>query len=185
LSAQARRLGSGPMFGPHSWQRASAISLNRANIAASRHFSRYLVHIPRGSEAHRRSENWPCAPYRECGSREAGLDWGVKTFATVAYAPGAYAAFENDRLLNAAAQALKSEQRQLSTAPRGKRSKPAKKAKKALAKRHRTVASRRKNRIHHVTAKLIREHRLIVTEDMSIKNMTASAKGTADKPGRT
>jgi putative transposase len=125
-----------------------------------------------------------CEPHRECGNLEAGLDWGVEALATIAHAPGAYDAFENDRLLNAEAEALKVEQRRLSTALRGKRSKRAKKSRRALAQRHRKVANRRKNRIHQATAKLVGEHRLIVTEDLSIGNMTASARGTAEKPGK-
>jgi hypothetical protein len=36
----------------------------------------------------------------------------------------------------------------------------------------------RKNHIHQKTAKLIAKHSLIVTEDLSIENMTASANGT-------
>lgn len=138
----------------------------------------------------RKADGWfmslviECEPYRECGDRETGLDWGVETFATLAYAPEEYDAFANDRLLNAEAEALRVEQRTLSKALRGKRSKRTRKAKKALAKRHRKVANRRKNHIHQVTAKLVRKHRLIVTEDLSIGNMTASAKGTAEKPGK-
>ena len=31
-----------------------------------------------------------CEPHRECGDLEAGLDWGVETFATLAYAAGDY-----------------------------------------------------------------------------------------------
>ena len=38
--------------------------------------------------------------------------------------------------------------------------------------------------VHQATAKLVPGHSLIVTEDLSIKNMTASAKGTAEKPGK-
>jgi len=125
-----------------------------------------------------------CEPHRECGTREAGLDWGVETFATIGYAPGEYGAFKSDRLLTAEAEALKAEQRQLSAALRGKRSKRARKARKALAKRHRKVAYRRKNLVHQTTAKLVRDHSLIVTEDLSIRNMTASAKGTIEKPGK-
>ena len=124
-----------------------------------------------------------CEPHRECGDLEAGLDWGVETFATLAYAPGDYNAFANERLLNAETEALKEEQRALSKALRGKRSKRAKKAKKALARRHRKVANRRKNLIHRVTARLVAEHSLIVTENLTITNMTASARGTVEKPG--
>ena len=125
-----------------------------------------------------------CEPHRECGDREAGLDWGVETFATLAYGPGEYDAFENDRLLNAEAEAIKQEQRALSKALRGNRSNRAKKAKKAVAKRHRTVANRRKNRVHQRTAQLVAGHSLLITEKLSPKNMTASAKGTAAKPGK-
>jgi putative transposase len=40
------------------------------------------------------------------------------------------------------------------------------------------------DRVHQVTAKLARKHTLIVTEELSPKNMTASAKGTVEKPGK-
>jgi len=42
----------------------------------------------------RKADGWflslviECEPHRECGSLEAGLDWGVETFATIASAPG-------------------------------------------------------------------------------------------------
>ena len=45
------------------------------------------------------------------------------------------------------------------------------------------MANRRKNHVHQVTAKLVGQHALIVTEELSIGNMTASAKGTVDNPG--
>jgi transposase len=44
--------------------------------------------------------------------------------------------------------------------------------------------ARRKDHVHQVTAELVGRRALIVTENPSIKNMTASAKGTADKPGK-
>lgn len=34
-----------------------------------------------------------------------------------------------------------------------------------------------------MTARLVGEHAVIVTEDLSIRNMTASARGTVDEPG--
>jgi putative transposase len=112
------------------------------------------------------------------------LDWGIETFATLAYAPGEYTAVENDRLLNAEQDALKTEQRALSLALRGKRSKRAWKAKRAMARRHRKVANRRKDRNHQVTARRVRDHKLIVTEQLTVINMTASARGTVEEPGK-
>jgi putative transposase len=125
-----------------------------------------------------------CEPHRECGDREAGLDWGVETFATLAYAPGEYAEEQSDRPLAEEQEALKIESRALSNALCGRRSKRAAKTKRALARRHRRVANRRKDRNHQITARLVRAHKLIVTEELTPSNMTASAKGTAEKPGK-
>lgn len=125
-----------------------------------------------------------CEPHRERGEREAGLDWGVETFATLAYDPFTFVEFENDRPLSSEYEALKTEQRTLSAALRGKRTKRAMKARKAMARRWRKVANRRKNLLHKVTAQLVFNHSLIITEKLAVKNMTASAKGTVEKPGK-
>jgi putative transposase len=124
-----------------------------------------------------------CEPHRERGTRECGLDWGVETLATMAYSPNEFGQFENLRPLNAEKEALKIEQRALSLALRGKRTSKAEKARKAMAKRWRKVAARRKNRNHQITARLVRDHKLIVTEELAIANMTASARGTIEEPG--
>ena len=55
-----------------------------------------------------------CEPHRECGDREAGLGLGRRDLRTLAYGPGEYAAFPNERPLNAETEALKAEQRELS-----------------------------------------------------------------------
>ena len=126
-----------------------------------------------------------CEPHREqTGQRECGLDWGVETFATVAYDLEEFVEFPNDRLLNQESEAIKESQRALSKALRGNRSKRAVKAKRALSRRHRKVANRRKDMLHQRTAKLVREHSLIVTERLSIRNMTGTAKGTVENPGK-
>jgi putative transposase len=139
----------------------------------------------------RKSDGWflspvlECAPHRErTDSKESGLDWGVESLATLASAPGAYDRIENDRLLERAQARLKDAQRALSAALRGKRSKRAAKARRLMAKLHRRLANRRKDRLHQVTAKLVREHALLVTEELSVANLTASAKGTTESPGR-
>lgn len=64
---------------------------------------------------------------------------------------------------------------------RGKRSKRAQQAKKALARRHRKVANRHRNHIHQTTARLPCP---IATKDLLIKDMTASATGTVEQPGK-
>ncbi len=85
---------------------------------------------------------------------------------------------------SSAQEALTDEQRTLSKALRGKRSKRAAKARKAMARRWRKIASKRKDRNHQISAALIATHGLIGTEDLAIKTMAASAKGSIDKPGK-
>ena len=127
-----------------------------------------------------------CAPWREqvAAPRECGLDWGVETFATLAYGPGEFAAIPNDRPLAREAEALRGEQRALSRALRGRRSGQAAKARRRLAKRHHKVANRRKDLLHQTTHRLVRDHSLIVTEDLAVADMTRSAKGTVEEPGK-
>ena len=138
----------------------------------------------------RRSDGWfmslvlACEPHRECGIGVVGIDWGVETYATTCTGPMRFGAVENKRFGAAQAEALREEQRALSRALRGRRSHRARKAKRLLAKRSRRLANRRKDRTHQVTAALVKAHAVIVTEDLSIRNMTASARGTADEPGR-
>lgn len=58
------------------------------------------------------------------------------------------------------------------------------KAKLALRRFKAAQKRRRKNALHIVTTFLSKSHGLVVIEDLKIKNMTASAKGTVEKPGK-
>ncbi|WP_372529140.1 RNA-guided endonuclease InsQ/TnpB family protein [Piscinibacter sp.] len=49
---------------------------------------------------------------------------------------------------------------------------------------HRHIAAMRRDFLHQKTTDLVASHALIVIEDLAVKNMTASAAGTADAPGR-
>lgn len=143
------------------------------------------------ADIQRKADGWflslvvECEPHRErTGNAIAGLDWGVETLATLCTGPMQFSEIENDRLMVEAQDGLKAAQRDLSRHFRGKRSKRAAGARRLLAKRSRKLANRRKDRNHQTTARLVREHAVIVTEEISVKNMTASAKGTAETPGQ-
>ena len=130
-----------------------------------------------------------CHPQRACGTEDCGLDWGVESYATIACeneAAGiiAFDQFENDRFWQAAQDGLKAAQRTLSKARRGKRSKRAAKARKHLARRWRRLANRRKNRGHIKSAEVIAAHARIFTESLTVSNITRSARGTVEKPGK-
>ena len=69
-------------------------------------------------------------------------------------------------------------------ARRKKGSKNRRKAQRAVARYHAKLARRRKDAAHKATTKIAKNHGLIVVEDLKVRNMTASAAGTIEAPGR-
>ena len=57
-------------------------------------------------------------------------------------------------------------------------------AESKVAKCHRKIASQRKDWAHKLTTGIVDEAAIVVLEDLKIRNMTASAKGTTQAPGK-
>jgi len=53
-----------------------------------------------------------------------------------------------------------------------------------LAKRKRHLAARRRDAAHKATSRIAKSYPLVVVEDLHLRNMSASAKGTQAEPGR-
>ena len=123
-----------------------------------------------------------CVPTRIGGTVAIGLDWGVETFATIAHEDGGFSAIENPRFFAQMKGALERAQQNL--ASKAKRSKNRKKARKLVAAIHRKTAERRRDFLHQRSAKIIATTGSIATEFLSIRNMTASARGTVESRGR-
>jgi len=108
-----------------------------------------------------------CAlPKRESGAKLAGLDLGL--FHAIALSDGSI--YDASKPLKAALKRLQHEQRSLSRKRRG--SKNREKQRRLVARLHEKVANQRKDWVHKVTAKLASEYTLVVTEDLSITNLT-------------
>lgn len=58
------------------------------------------------------------------------------------------------------------------------------KARMAVARFHTRLARRRKDAAHKATTMIAKSHGIIVVEDLKVRNMTASAAGTVEEPGR-
>ena len=58
------------------------------------------------------------------------------------------------------------------------------KARILLAKTSRRIAEKRKNWLHHVSCNLAENFGTVCIEDLAIRNMTKSVKGTMERPGR-
>ena len=56
--------------------------------------------------------------------------------------------------------------------------------KKKLAKVSRKIANVRKDWVHHTTREIAEKCGTVVVEDLKVKNMTVSAKGTVESPGK-
>jgi len=74
------------------------------------------------------------------------------------------------------------EQRKLSR--KVKKSANWKKQKARIARLHATIANARHDYLHKVSTTLAKNHGVVVLEDLTIKNMTASAAGTIGNPGK-
>jgi len=123
-----------------------------------------------------------CEPQRASGTDAIGLDWGVETFAALAHEDGTYSSVENPRFFGAMETALERAQQNLTR--KAKRSKNRAKARKIVAAIHRKTTNRRHDFLHQTSAKIVASVNLLATETLSIKNMTRSAKGTVESPGR-
>jgi putative transposase len=110
--------------------------------------------------------------------REIGLDGGVARFA--ATSDGQVVA--NPRFLAAIGGELSAAQRGIAGCQPGSGNR--RRAKRKLAKLHRTLVNQRRDFHHQTARKLIDTCDVIAVEDLAITNMTRSASGTVQAPGR-
>lgn len=107
-----------------------------------------------------------------------GIDLGILSLAALSDGK----VIDNPRIGKKAARAMKLQRRALSRCSRGSARRKAVKAK--LGRALRKVANTRRTFLHQQSARLARDHSLIAVEDLAVKGMTASAKGTAEEPGK-
>jgi len=107
-----------------------------------------------------------------------GIDGGVKVLAYLSNG----IEIKNPKYLAQSSKLIKSAQRDSSRKKRGSKNKS--KAQDRVSRLHRRVANQRKNFLHQISAMLVGAYCFIAVEDLKIKNMIRSAKGTLEKPGR-
>lgn len=94
-----------------------------------------------------------------------GIDVGIKDFAITSDEE----VFGNPKWLRKSEQKLKKLQKDLSRKEKG--SKNRNKARKNVAKLHEKITNQRKDYLHKISSKLIRENQSIVIEDLRVSNM--------------
>jgi putative transposase len=112
--------------------------------------------------------------------REAGVDLGLTTFATIATTDGTIQSMANPRFLRRKERALGRAQRALSRKAKGSANRA--KARVRVAVLHRKVRQTRLDHAHKTALRLIRENQVVHVEDLSIVGMarTRLAKSVHD-----
>lgn len=107
-----------------------------------------------------------------------GIDVGIAKFATLSTGQ----IFEPKNSFRNKAQRLARYQRAMSR--KTKFGKNWNKAKRKITKLHTTIANIRRDYLHKTTTAISKNHAMIVIEDLQIRNMSKSAKGTSEKHGK-
>lgn len=113
------------------------------------------------------------------GTRALGIDWGLKTFATVVDSEGCVTTIDNPRHALRLAKKLAREQRRL--ARRKKGSNRRKRQVLKVARVHEKVRNARNNFLHETSTAIVKMAALVAVEHLESQKMTAS--GGARKKG--
>lgn len=124
-----------------------------------------------------------CVPLRQTDATQAcGIDWGVEHLLTITEPDGTFRQVPNPRwYCNQKTEQLALEHA-IARKKRGSRGE--KKARRALADFRAKTARQRKDHHHKLSTALVNEYALIAGEKLTVRNMTRSAKGTVEQPGK-
>jgi putative transposase len=115
-----------------------------------------------------------------------GIDMGVVRFATLSdgeVIKPLNGFRRHERKIRKLQKSLSRKHRAAKNAKRKPGSNQAKAGRK-LARRHKTVADRRKDFQHKASTVIGNKHAIVVVEALKVKNMSAPAAGTAGDPGK-
>ena len=147
--------------------------------------SRDIAGTPRNVTVSRKGKHWfvsiCCEVEQDVSvrhSKEVGIDMGIAKLC--ALSDGTIV--ENPKAFKRYKQKLAKLQRQL--AKKKKFSTNFRKIKARINALHTKIANARNDNIHKTTTKIAKNHGLVVIEDLRVKAMSKSAKGSIDNPGR-
>jgi putative transposase len=107
-----------------------------------------------------------------------GIDMGIAQYATLSDGT----VYPSARALESNTKKLVKLQRKLAKMTKGSARHAFQKEK--ISKHHKKISDIRVNHAHQVTAEITQKHDVIVIEDLKLKNMTKSSKGTVEEPGK-
>lgn len=111
--------------------------------------------------------------------RPIGIDRGIAVFA--ATSEGELIESRREAILKAEKR-LRIAQQDYSRKQKGSRNQ--RKARTKVARCHQLIRHLRQDFLHQISTAIAKSHGIVAIEDLKIKNMSKSAKGTVEKPGR-
>ena len=147
--------------------------------------SRDIIGTIKNVTVSRRGEKWDVSIQTEYevvssapNPSEIGIDMGVKRFATLSNGDFVEPlnAFKQEQ------EKLAKLQRKLARQKKGSRN--SRKTKRKIARLHRYIADSRRDFLHKTSTKIAKNHSVIYVEDLKVSNMSASASGTKESPGK-
>jgi putative transposase len=158
-----------PKLGWLRYRNSREVEGELRNVTVSVSGGKYFISIQT-----RREVPQPVHP----STSRVGIDVGIARFATLS--DGTY--IEPLNSFKKHEDHLKRYQRMM--ARRQKFSNNWKKAKAKVQKVHRRIANVRRDFLHKASTTISKNHTVVIVEDLEIKNMSRSAKGTKEQPGR-
>ena len=111
-------------------------------------------------------------------NKVVGIDPGIKSFLVTSDK----VEVGNPKFLSSELKYLKFLQQKLSRSKKGSSNRE--KIKETISTLHKKISNKRENLLHNESRKLVNEYDLICMEDLNVKGMTKSSKGTIEKPGK-
>jgi len=147
--------------------------------------SRKIVGTPRNVTVSRNGKHWfisICCDVEHVvpapNSRDVGIDMGIAKLCALSDGT----VVENPKTGEKYKDRLARLQRML--ARKVKHSNNYRKVKARITALHTKIADTRRDNIHKTTTKIAQNHGLVVIEDLRVRNMSKSAKGTVENPGK-
>jgi len=148
--------------------------------------SQKIIGEPKNINISRRGKHWYCSVQVEYESvipehaakNIVGIDLGIARFVTLSN--GEFVSPENN--FRKHEKKLAWQQKKLSR--KIKYSQNWRKQKQKISQAHEKISDCRTDFLHKVSSQLSKNHAMIVLEDLKIKNMSASAKGNLENPGK-
>lgn len=158
-----------PKLGQMRYRNSRGISGAAKNITVSKSGDKWFASIQTEREV---EQPVPTA------TSAIGIDLGIVRFATMS--DGSF--IEPLGSFNKHEQRLKRYQRRMSR--KVKFSKNWHKAKRKVQKIHTRIGNARKDFLHKATTEISKNHAMVAIEDLQVRNMSKSSKGTTEAPGK-